>query len=130
MSVPSQTEPHADPEPAPAHAARLPWGAPATALQVPTFPATSHAAHCELHPVSQHTPSTQKLEAHSVEAVHVAPFGFAQRPSDPATLQRKSVPQLAELQHTLSVQLPEAHADAPLQAAPRISFAVHVSPLQ
>jgi hypothetical protein len=88
MSVPSHVGPHVVPAPAPEHAERDPCGEPLTALHVPTLPVTSHAAHCELQPVSQHTPSTQKLDAHSVEMVHAAPFGFAHRPTAPATLQR------------------------------------------
>jgi hypothetical protein len=130
VSVPSHTGPHSEPAPAPEHAERAPCGAPVTGVQVPTLPVTSHAAHCELQPLLQHTPSTQKLEAHSVEMVHAAPFGLAQCPSDPGRLQRRPVPQLAAPQHTPSTQLPDAHADAALHVAPTISFGVHAPSLQ
>ena len=130
MSVPLHTGPHSVPAPAPAHAERPPRGAPVTALQVPTLPVTSHAAHCELQPVSQQTPSTQKLDAHSVEIPQAAPFGFEQVPSEPARLHFNPDEQLAVLQHTPSTQLPDAHDDAPVQVAPMISFAVHAPSLQ
>jgi hypothetical protein len=91
---------------------------------------TSQAAHCELQPVSQHTPSTQKVEAHSVEVVHAEPFGLLHVPSEPAMLQRRPVEQLEVLQHTPSTQLPEAHAEPPVHVAPRISFVVHTPSLQ
>jgi hypothetical protein len=41
-------------------------------VQVPTFPATSQAAHWSVHPVSQHTPSTQCPLAHWRSSVHAA----------------------------------------------------------
>lgn len=52
--------------PEPAHAPRVPCGCPlGTLVHVPTLPATSHAMHCEVHDVSQQTPSTQLPDTHS-----------------------------------------------------------------
>jgi hypothetical protein len=41
---PLQAPPQA--EPSVSQAARAPWGAPATAVQVPAEPVTSQASHC------------------------------------------------------------------------------------
>lgn len=38
--------------------------------------ATLHASHAPLHAVSQHTPSTQLFEVHSVPIVHATPLVF------------------------------------------------------
>lgn len=56
---------------------RAPCGFPATVLQTPSFPDTSHAAHCASHAVSQHTPSTQWPLAQSDVVAHVVPFAAA-----------------------------------------------------
>jgi hypothetical protein len=69
--------PHA--ETVPPHGAREPFGwlpAP-TVLHVPV---ASHAWHCPVHALLQHTPSTQKLDAHSVFAEHACPFSFSHVP--------------------------------------------------
>jgi hypothetical protein len=61
----------------PEHAVRVPCGAPATAVQVPTLPPTSHASHCPPHDELQHTPSTQLPDEHSCAPVgHDEPFDF------------------------------------------------------
>ena len=59
--------------PSTSHAVRVPWGAPATAVQVPTALATSHASHCPLHAVLQHTWSAQWPEPHCESPAHAAP---------------------------------------------------------
>lgn len=69
--VPSHAPPHA--LPSVAQAARPPCGAPVTATQVPSLPATSHASHCSPHAVAQQTPSAQKPEVHSASPPHVSP---------------------------------------------------------
>jgi hypothetical protein len=61
VSVPLQLPAHT---PVPPHAVRPPTGAPVTGEQVPTLPARLHAAHCSVHALLQHTPSTQKPLAH------------------------------------------------------------------
>jgi hypothetical protein len=76
--TPSQVIPHVVPAPVPVHAGRDPTGAPFTGEQVPTSPPTLHAWHWPPHPESQHTPSTQKLEPHSLFAEHATPFALAQ----------------------------------------------------
>jgi hypothetical protein len=54
--VPSHAPAHI---PIPSHALRIPCGASMTEKQCPKCPATSHAWHCPLHELSQHTPSMQ-----------------------------------------------------------------------
>lgn len=41
---------------------------------MPTEPPTSHALHAPVQAELQHTPSTQKPEAHRPEAEHAVPF--------------------------------------------------------
>jgi hypothetical protein len=60
---PLQAPPQADPSDV--HAARVPWGAPDTVLQMPSPPLTSHAWHCPLQALPQQNPSTQNPVAHS-----------------------------------------------------------------
>jgi hypothetical protein len=60
--------------PAPAQGGRLPSGAPRHGEHLPTEPAMLQAAHCAVHAALQHTPSTQKFEAHSCTAVQGAPL--------------------------------------------------------
>ena len=55
---------------------RDPWGAPTTGLHVPSLPAMSHASHWPPHARSQHTPSTQMLDVHSVPVLQDAPDAF------------------------------------------------------
>lgn len=71
---PSQAASHTPP--APAHAVREPWGAPVTAVQAPTWPATLQASHWPPQATLQHTPSTQKAEPHSRLSAHAWPLGF------------------------------------------------------
>jgi hypothetical protein len=63
-------------EPSAAQASRVPCGAPTVGVQVPWWPAMSHAWHCPLHAWSQHRPSTQKLLAHWSAAPQAAPDDF------------------------------------------------------
>jgi hypothetical protein len=72
--VPLQEPPQADPSVA--QAARPPWGAPVTAKQVPTWPATSQAWHWPPQAWSQQRPSTQKPLAHWPAALQAAPFAW------------------------------------------------------
>jgi len=58
----------------PRHAARVPCGAPAIVLQVPMLPPTSHAWHCPVHPVLQHTPSMQTPLVHWLPVPHEVPL--------------------------------------------------------
>jgi hypothetical protein len=71
-AVPSQVPPQA---PVPLHAERVPWGAPDTAVQVPTAMGTSQASHWPLQAWSQHTPSAQNPLAHALLMVHAPPGG-------------------------------------------------------
>jgi hypothetical protein len=71
--VPSQVLPHV---PEPAQFFRDAWGAPTTAVQVPTSPPTSQASHWPLQALLQHTPSTQKPEPHSAALLQVSPGVF------------------------------------------------------
>ena len=71
-------------EPSEAQAARIPWGAPATAEQVPARPATSQAWHWPPQAWSQQTPSTQKPLAHWLEAEQVAPLAWRGTQAPPA----------------------------------------------
>jgi hypothetical protein len=68
---------HAFPSVAPAHAGRVPCGLPEIGEQVPVAVGTSHASHCPVHAVLQHTPSTQKPLAHESFVVHGVPVGLA-----------------------------------------------------
>jgi hypothetical protein len=72
--APSQAP--AQEEPSVAQAVRAPWGAPVTAAQLPTLPATSHASHWPVHAVSQQTPSTQEPLAHWPGPPQVSPGPF------------------------------------------------------
>jgi hypothetical protein len=72
--VPSHAPPQS--EPSLLHAVRDPWGAPATATQVPTLPATSQAWHWPLQLVLQQTPSTQLPLPHWLAAVQAPPLPF------------------------------------------------------
>jgi hypothetical protein len=73
VTAPSQAPPQGDPSVA--HCGRPACGAPATAVQVPTAPATSQASHCPPQAASQHTPSTQWPLAHWFAAEQVAAAG-------------------------------------------------------
>jgi len=84
--TPSQVGPHLVPAPVPEHAGRVPWGAPTTAVHLPTLPPTSHAWHAPPQAVSQQTPSTQLPDPHSEPAVHAVPLAFVQCPGEPGRL--------------------------------------------
>jgi hypothetical protein len=70
---PSQAPAHA--EPSDAHACLPPFGSPVVALQVPTWPTSAHDAHCPVHALSQHTPSTQKPLPHCASALQALAWG-------------------------------------------------------
>ncbi len=75
LQVPPQSVPSV------AHAERLPIGEPLIAAHVPTLPVLLQASHWLEHAPSQHTPSAQKPEPHSVLTVQVWPLLFvAQAP--------------------------------------------------
>jgi hypothetical protein len=92
-----------------AHAARPPCGAPTTGRQRPERPVAastmSHASHCPVHAVSQHTPSTQWPEPHSASAPHVEPLNSMHVPSCPNQPQVAPVGHLSTLQQTPSTQV-------------------------
>jgi hypothetical protein len=69
--VPSQTPPQA--LPSEVQACRAPCGAPTTLVHCPSEPGTSHASHCPLHALVQHTPSTHGPEAHWFDPLHATP---------------------------------------------------------
>ena len=63
--------------PSVAHGCREPFGAPPTTVeQTPSVPGRLHAWHCPLHADRQHSPSTQKLDAHSLLLLQLAPGSF------------------------------------------------------
>ena len=51
----------------------------ATAAHVPSLPAPLHAMHVPLHATSQHTPSTQKPEAHWADSTQAWPLARSAR---------------------------------------------------
>jgi hypothetical protein len=63
-------------EPSLAQVARTPCGAPLTAVQAPTLPATSHAWHWPLQAVLQQTPSTQLPFTHWLLEVQARASAF------------------------------------------------------
>lgn len=67
-----------------AHARRAPCGEPATSVQVPSEPATSHALHCSPHAALQQYPSTHCPLVHSFAPTHAEPFGFLAEHDVPA----------------------------------------------
>lgn len=70
-STPSHEPPQA--EPSELQACREPWGAPLTAVQTPTRPATSQAWHWPLHALLQQIPSTQLPFTHAFDALQAPP---------------------------------------------------------
>lgn len=79
------------------HGARVPRGAPATRVQVPTLPVSLQAWHWPVQAAEQHTPSAQKSEAHSSLLVHFSPAFFLARHT-PVLLQYMSAPQFPPVQ--------------------------------
>jgi hypothetical protein len=72
--------------PAPSHACGAPHvpGSAAragTLLHVPSCPVTRHDTHTPSHAVSQHTPSTQYPDTHSVAPPHSVPAVFLHAPA-------------------------------------------------
>jgi hypothetical protein len=61
-------------EPVPAHAVRAPCGAPTIGEHVPRLALESHASHCPVQVVLQHTPSTQYPLVHWPGALQEPPF--------------------------------------------------------
>lgn len=51
-----------------------------TLVQVPTVPNWSHALHCDVHEVLQHTPSAQNPDAQSPPVPQVNPLPSRQNP--------------------------------------------------
>jgi hypothetical protein len=70
VTVPLHVPPQA--EPSLTHAVRGATGAPVTGEHFP-FVAPLHAAHWSVQVVSQHTPSTQLPDVHSLAAPHATP---------------------------------------------------------
>jgi hypothetical protein len=60
----------------PAHAARVPRGAPVTVTQVPTLPGSWQAWHCPLQALEQQTLSTQNALMHSAPVWQLMPFAL------------------------------------------------------
>ena len=125
-STPLHAAPHA---PDPAQAARgvdaLLCGAPLTAVQAPTAPATLHAWHCPEQLVLQQTPSTQLPDAHSVPAAQAVPFTLRHWPTAPVTLQAYPAVLHALLQHTPDTQNPLVHALFPVHVLPFATLGTH-----
>jgi hypothetical protein len=68
--------------PEPAQVARVPRGEPeATAVHCPLVLVSAHASHCPLQALSQQTPSTQKVELHSLPALQASPLDFLAWPA-------------------------------------------------
>jgi hypothetical protein len=107
IDVPLQVPPHGA-APAPAHGARAPTGAPTTAEQVPTFPATLHAWHCPPHAALQHTPSTQLPFAHSPAAAQAAPFARGTSHACAALQKRPAAQSATVVQVVLQVVVAQA----------------------
>lgn len=63
----------------PAHAFRLPRGAPLTVTHVPALFGSWQAWHCPSQELEQQTPSTQKALAHSTPVWQSAPFALTAR---------------------------------------------------
>jgi hypothetical protein len=76
LQLPSQAEP------SPAQAARLPRGAPVTAVHVPAV--TSQASHCPAQALLQQTPSAQLPLVHWLPALQDKPLAFFGRQLDEA----------------------------------------------
>jgi hypothetical protein len=117
------------------HAGRTPWGLPVAGVHVPSLPFTSQASHCPSQARSQHTPSTQWPEAHSIEAPHVDALFLRHVPTfAPVLAQAAPAPQSATEQQTLVVapfaQCPDWQATSPAQLSPSGSAPTHVPLLQ
>jgi hypothetical protein len=82
--------------------------------------------------VSQHTPSTQKPEPHSVLVEQAIPCGLLQVPALPGVLHFAPPEQLAVEQQTPSTQLPDEQAPGFVDehVAPSASFTAHAPDLQ
>lgn len=117
-----------------AHAPRAPCGAPVTGVQVPF--ATSHASHCPVQAVSQHTPSAQWPLVHASMLGHTSPFArvFSHMPAlhHPSAAQSLVVTQLIVqaplVQRNGSQSTPPAfvaHAPEPLQSNPLTTVPAH-----
>ena len=66
----------------PAQAGREPRGRPETGVHVPSVPESAHASHWPSQATSQHTPSAQNPDVHSVAVLHATPFPlFSQVPA-------------------------------------------------
>jgi hypothetical protein len=119
---------HGSPPPS-GQGARAPFGFPVQGTHLPELPATSHAAHCASHALSQQTPSAQKPEPHSAALLHSAPRTLAQVPGSLPAAHEVPASHVATPQHTPSVQKPTLHAASSVHLAPRPSPAVHTPAL-
>jgi hypothetical protein len=114
-----------------AHAGRAPCGSPSTGAHLPSKPGTSQAWHWPPHAASQHTPSTQLPEPHSLASEQLAPLLFVQIPLLVGLPQELPAPQSVTPQQTPSVQnRPALHTDAPEHATPSPARTVQLPALQ
>ena len=112
--------------PVPLHAERAPWGAPETALHVPSAPPTSHASHWPVQAVSQQRPSTQRPDAHRVPLVHAVPLGSLHVPGSSGLLHLLGAPQVELVQHVPSMQVsPVAQGAVVLHGEPLVPLGTH-----
>lgn len=96
--------PHVVPMPVPSQIGLPPCGAPMTAVQRPSLPRTSQAAHCPVQEESQQRPSTQYPEPHSAALAQVVPRSFAHTPLASGVAQECPAAQLPVAQQTPSTQ--------------------------
>lgn len=104
-------------------------GAPATALQVPTLPASLHDWHWPPQLEPQQTPSKQLLEVHCAAAVQACPFASVQLPG----CEPLHVPlgQLEAPQQTPSTQVsPDLHCALAVHGVPCVSRTTQAPTLQ
>src|SRR3954470_23742870 len=64
--------------------ARLPWGVPLVAVQVPSWPATSQAAPVSGHGGLEQEPATQLLPMHTSPGVQLSPAWRTMPPPPPS----------------------------------------------
>jgi hypothetical protein len=119
------------------HAARVPFGAPETGVHLPGAPATSQASHCPAQSESQHTASTQKPVAQSLEVEHDWPASFTHAPgvevvvsAHTALVGQVALPQQTDLPPPAEVQWPLLHCVSSVQIVPRSPVVTHTPALQ
>jgi hypothetical protein len=104
VRVPSHVPAHD--EPSLWQAWRAAWGAPVTAEQLPSLPATSQAWHCPLHAWLQHTSSTQMPELHVVATEQACPFVYFAT-HDPASQKLPTAHPLSSVQVVVQAAAPQ-----------------------